>query len=138
MAGVIPERYLDLFGKKAFGNLATLMPDGSPQVTPVWVDFDGARIIVNSARGRQKDRNIKRNPAVALTLSDPGNPYRYLEVRGQVVEITEEGASEHIDKMAKKYLGVDRYPNRAPGEVRVLYRIEPLHVTFMGWAPADG
>jgi PPOX class probable F420-dependent enzyme len=132
MAGVIPERYLDLFGKKAFANLATLMPDGSPQVTPVWVDFDGARIIVNSARGRQKDRNIKRNPAVALAVSDPGNPYRYLEVRGRVVEIVEEGASEHIDKMAKKYLGVDKYPNRAPGEVRVLYRIEPLHVTFMG------
>jgi PPOX class probable F420-dependent enzyme len=132
MAGVIPERYLDLFGKKAFANLATLMPDGSPQVTPVWVDFDGDRIIVNSARGRQKDRNIKRNPAVALAVSDPGNPYRYLEVRGRVVEIIEEGASEHIDKMAKKYLGVDKYPNRAPGEVRVLYRIEPLHVTFMG------
>jgi PPOX class probable F420-dependent enzyme len=132
MSGAIPERYLDLFGKKAFANLATLMPDGSPQVTPVWVDFDGARIIVNSARGRQKDRNIKRNPAVALAVVDPGNPYRYLEVRGRVVEITEEGASEHIDKMAKKYLGVDKYPNRAPGEVRVLYRIEPLHVTFMG------
>lgn len=132
MAGVIPERYLDLFGKKAFANLATLMPDGSPQVTPVWVDFDGTRIIVNSARGRQKDRNIKRNPAVALALSDPANPYRYLEVRGRVVEITEDGASEHIDKMAKKYLGVDTYPNRAPGEIRVLYRIEPLHVSFMG------
>lgn len=132
MAGVIPERYLDLFEKKAFANLATLMPDGSPQVTPVWVDFDGTRIIVNSARGRQKDRNIERNPAVALAVSDPGNPYRYLEVRGRVVEITEEGASEHIDKMAKKYLGVDKYPNRAPGEVRVMYRIEPLHVTFMG------
>jgi PPOX class probable F420-dependent enzyme len=131
MAGVIPERYLDLFEKKAFANLATLMPDGSPQVTPVWVDFDGARIIVNSARGRQKDRNMKRNPSVALALSEPRNPYRYLEVRGRVVEITEEGASEHIDKMAKKYLGVDKYPNRAPGEVRVLYKIEPLHVTFM-------
>jgi PPOX class probable F420-dependent enzyme len=131
MAGVIPERFLDLFEKKAFANLATLMPDGSPQVTPVWVDFDGARIIVNSARGRQKDRNMKRNPSVALALSEPRNPYRYLEVRGRVVEITEEGASEHIDKMAKKYLGVDKYPNRAPGEVRVLYKIEPLHVTFM-------
>jgi PPOX class probable F420-dependent enzyme len=131
MAGVIPERYLDLFEKKAVANLATLMPDGSPQVTPVWVDFDGARIIVNSARGRQKDRNMKRNPSVALALSEPRNPYRYLKVRGRVVEITEEGASEHIDKMAKKYLGVDKYPNRAPGEVRVLYKIEPLHVTFM-------
>lgn len=131
MAEVIPERFLDLFEKRAFANLATLMPDGSPQVTPVWVDFDGARVIVNSARGRQKDRNIRRNPAVALAISDPGNPYRYLEVRGKVAEITEQGASEHIDRMAKKYLGVDKYPNRAPGEVRVLYRIEPLHVTFM-------
>ena len=131
MADVIPERFLDLFEKKAFANLVTLMADGSPQVTPVWVDFDGARVIVNSARGRQKDRNIKRNPSVALAISDPGNPYRYLEVRGRVVEITEDGASEHIDRMAKKYLGVDKYPGRAPGEVRVLYRIEPLRVTFM-------
>jgi PPOX class probable F420-dependent enzyme len=131
MAEVIPERFLDLFEKKAFANLVTLMADGSPQVTPVWVDFDGARVIINSARGRQKDRNIKRNPSVALAISDPGNPYRYLEVRGRVVEITEAGASEHIDRMAKKYLGVDKYPGRAPGEVRVLYRIEPLRVTFM-------
>ncbi|MCU0990719.1 MAG: PPOX class F420-dependent oxidoreductase [Xanthomonadales bacterium] len=131
MAVEIPERFLDLFEKKAFANLVTLMADGSPQVTPVWVDFDGARVIINSARGRQKDRNIKRNPSVALAISDPGNPYRYLEVRGRVVEITEDGASEHIDRMAKKYLGVDKYPGRAPGEVRVLYRIEPLRVTFM-------
>ena len=131
MAEVIPERFLDLFEKKAFANLVTLMADGSPQVTPVWVDFDGARVIINSARGRQKDRNIKRSPSVALAISDPGNPYRYLEVRGRVVEITEAGASEHIDRMAKKYLGVDKYPGRAPGEVRVLYRIEPLRVTFM-------
>jgi PPOX class probable F420-dependent enzyme len=131
MAVEIPERFLDLLEKRAFANLLTLMADGSPQVTPVWVDFDGARVIVNSARGRQKDRNIKRNPSVALAISDPGNPYRYLEVRGRVVEITEDGASEHIDRMAKKYLGVDKYPGRAPGEVRVLYRIEPLRVTFM-------
>ena len=131
MAAIIPERFLDLFEKKAFANLVTLMADGSPQVTPVWVDFDGTRVIVNSARGRQKDRNIRRNPSVALAISDPGNPYRYLEVRGRVAEITEDGASEHIDRMAKKYLGLDQYPYRAPGEVRVLYRIEPLHVTFM-------
>jgi PPOX class probable F420-dependent enzyme len=132
MAVVIPQQYLDLFENKAFANLATLMPDGSPQVTPVWVDFDGSHVIVNSARGRQKDRNMKRNPSVSLALSDPKNPYRYLEVRGRVAEITEQGASEHIDKMAKKYLGVDKYPNRSAGEVRVLYKIEPLHVTFMG------
>jgi PPOX class probable F420-dependent enzyme len=132
MSGVIPEKYLDLFEKKAFAHLATLMPDGSPQVTPVWVDFDGERILVNSARGRQKDRNMKRSPSVSLSLADPENPYRYLEVRGRVVEITEEGASEHINKMAKKYLGVDEYPYRQPGEVRVLYKIEPLRVTSMG------
>lgn len=132
MPNVIPEQYIDLFEKKAFANLATVMPDGSPQVTPVWVDFDGSHVIVNSARGRQKDRNMQRNPAVALVLNDPENPYRYLEVRGRVAEITEEGASAHVDKMAKKYLGVDEYPNRRPGEVRVIYRIEPLHVTYMG------
>jgi len=132
MAAAIPQQYLDLFEKKAFANLATLMPDGAPQVTPVWVDFDGLHVIVNSARGRQKDKNMKRNPLVSLALSDPKNPYRYLEIRGRVAEITEEGASEHIDKMAKKYLGVDEYPNRGPGEVRVLYKIAPLHVTFMG------
>ena len=132
MAGVIPEQYLDLFKSRAFANLATLMPDGSPQVTPVWVEFDGKHILVNSARGRQKDRNMKRNPSVSLAISDPRNPYRYLEVRGRVVEITEAGASEHIDKLAKKYLGVDEYPNRAPGEVRVMYKVEPLRVSFMG------
>lgn len=132
MAKIIPEQYLDLFDKKTFANLATVMPDGSPQVTPVWVDFDGSHIIVNSARGRQKDRNMKRNRTVAIALSDPENPYRYLEVRGRVSEITEEGASEHIDKMAMKYLGLEKYPNRKPGEVRVLYKVEPQHVTFMG------
>ncbi len=132
MAGVIPEQYLDLFAKKAVANLATLMPDGSPQVTPVWVDFDGVHIRVNSARGRLKDKNMKRNPLVALAISDPENPFRYLEVRGRVVEITEEGASEHIDALAKKYLDVDKYPGREPGEVRVMYKIEPLRFSFMG------
>src|ERR1041385_3889801 len=103
MAGVIPEKYIDLFDKKAFANLATMMPDGTPQVTPVWVDYDGTHVIINSARGRQKDKNLRSNPAVAMAIVDPDNPYRYLEVRGQVTEITEDGADEHIDKMAKKY-----------------------------------
>src|SRR6266478_530233 len=101
MAERIPEKYLDLFRKPAFGNLATLMPDGSPQVTPVWVDFDGQQVRVNSARGR-------------------------------VAEITEKGADEHIDSLAKKYLGKDKYPHRQPGEVRVIYKIQPEHFTFMG------
>jgi PPOX class probable F420-dependent enzyme len=132
MAGVIPDKYRDLFNKRAFGALTTLMPDGSPQTTPVWVDTDGEYVIFNSARGRQKDRNVRRDPRVALTIVDPDNPYRYLEVRGTVAEITEQGADAHIDKMAKKYLGQDKYPYRQPSEVRVIYKIRPEHTASMG------
>lgn len=131
MAG-IPEKYADLFEKKAFAHLATLMPDGTPQVTPVWVDHDGDYILVNSARGRRKDKNMERNKSVALSIQDPENPYRYLEVRGKVVEITEAGADQHIDKMAKKYMGVDTYPYRQPSETRVIYKIKPEHTSQMG------
>ncbi len=129
---VIPQKYLDLFQKPCFANLATLMPDGRPQVTPVWCDYDGTYVVVNSAKGRQKDRNMRRDKRVALSIMDPKNPYRYLEVRGTVAEITEEGASAHIDKMAKKYLGLDKYPNAQPGEVRVLYKIRPEKTSSMG------
>ena len=121
----IPENYLDLFEKRAFANLATLMPDGSPQVTPVWVDYDGTYLLVNTARGRQKDRNMQRDPRVALSIMDPDDPYRYLQIRGTVAESTTEGGDDHIDKMAYKYLGKNRYPNRRPGEVRVIYKILP-------------
>ena len=132
MATVIPEKHRALFSKQAFGHLATLMPDGHPQVTPVWCDSEGEYILVNSARGRRKDRNMRRDPRVSISIQDPDNPYHYLEIRGRVVEITEQGAEEHIDRMAKKYLGLDRYPNRQPGEVRVLYKIKPEHITSMG------
>ena len=132
MSQVIPEKYADLFQKKAFANLATVMPDGTPQVTPVWVDFDGTHLIVNSARGRRKDKNMSQNSSVALSIMDPDNPYRYLEVRGRVAEITEAGADQHIDTMAKKYMGVDKYPYRQPGEVRVMYKIEPMRTSQMG------
>ncbi|HWP84465.1 MAG TPA: PPOX class F420-dependent oxidoreductase [Terriglobia bacterium] len=128
MPATIPESFRDLFQKKSFASLVTLMPDGSPQVTPTWVDFDGQHILINSARGRQKDRNMARDRRVALCILDPENPYRYLEVRGTVAEITEAGADAHIDRMAKKYLGLDHYPLRRPGEVRVLYKIEPRRV----------
>jgi PPOX class probable F420-dependent enzyme len=128
----IPEKYLDLFNKKAFANLGTLMPDGRPQVTPVRIDYDGEHVIFNSAKGRQKDRNVRREPRVALAIMDPDNPYRYLEIRGRVVEITEQGAAAHIDKMAKKYIGQDKYPWGKPGEVRVIYKIKPEHTTVMG------
>ena len=128
----IPKAYLDLFSKPAFAHLVTLMPDGSPQVTPVWVDLDGDTVIVNTAKGRLKDRNMKRDPRVALAVSDPANPYRYVQVRGRVSDITENGGDAHIDRMAKKYLNQDSYPYRQPGEVRVIYRITPEHVQAYG------
>jgi len=132
MASAIPDQFVDLFSKKAFAHLATLMPDGSPQVTPVWCDFDGANVRVNSAKGRVKDKNMRRNKKVALSVQDPENPYRYLALQGEVVEISEEGADAHIDSLAKKYLGKDRYPFRGPGEVRVIYKIRPVNVHTMG------
>jgi PPOX class probable F420-dependent enzyme len=125
VAATIPEKFKDLFTKVAFAHLATLMADGSPQVTPVWVDYDGAYVRVNSAKGRVKDKNMRRDKRVGLSIQDPDNPYRYLAVRGEVAEITENGADAHIDKLAKKYIGKDVYPNRRPGEVRVIYRILP-------------
>jgi len=132
MPEVIPEQYKDLFNKKAFASLTTLMPDGSPQTTPVWCDIDGDLVMFNSAKGRQKDRNVRRDPRVALAIIDPDNPYRYMEIRGKVVEITEQGADAHIDKMAEKYLGKDTYPFRQAGEVRVIYKIRPEHASTMG------
>jgi PPOX class probable F420-dependent enzyme len=132
MGKAIPEGHKDLLDSKALAHLATLMPDGRPQVTPVWCDFDGTHVRINSAKGRRKDRNMRADPRVALSLADPENPYRYLEIRGRIVEITEEGADEHIDALAMKYLGVESYPNRRQEEVRVMYRIEPLEFTSMG------
>ena len=96
MPDVIQQNYRDLFTKRAFASLTTLMPDGSPQTTPVWVDFDGTHVIFNSAKGRQKDRNVRRDPRVAMAIIDPENPYRYLEIRGKVIEITEDGAADHM------------------------------------------
>ena len=132
MSTSLPQNYLDLFSKKAFGVLTTLMPDGSPQTQPVWIDYQNGTIWVNSAEGRQKDKNVRRDPRVAVAIIDPDNPYRYLEVCGKVEEITNEGASAHIDKMAKKYLGQDKYPYAQPGEKRVLYKIKPQKVHTMG------
>ena len=127
-----PDSHNDLLQKKAFANLATVNPDGSPQVTPVWFDVDGEDIRINTARGRVKDRNLRRNAAVALAVMDPDNPYRYVQVRGRVSEVTESGADAHIDSLAKKYMGVDKYPYRRPGEVRVIFKIRPERVQTMG------
>ncbi len=132
MAATIPDKYKDLFQKKAFAHLATLMPDGSPQVTPVWFDVEDGLIRVNSARGRVKDRNMRRTPTVALSIIDPDDPYRYLGILGREVDVTEQGADAHIDALAKKYIGQDRYPWRQPGEVRVTYKIRPERASSMG------
>jgi PPOX class probable F420-dependent enzyme len=132
MAVTIPDLFRDLLTKKAFASLATVMADGSPQVTPVWFDFDGTHLRVNSAKGRVKDRNMRRNGRVALAILDPENPYRHMAIRGRVEEITEAGADAHIDSLSKKYLGKDRYPNRRSGEIRVIYRIRPERVSTMG------
>jgi len=130
----IPEKFADLLTdqKKAFASLATVMKDGSVQVTPVWFDVKDGNIRLNSARGRTKDRNMRANARVALSIMDPGNPYRYLQIRGRVKRITEEGAVAHIDLLAKKYLGKDKYPWSQPGDVRVLYEVEPLSFSTMG------
>jgi PPOX class probable F420-dependent enzyme len=132
VAESIPDKYADLFKKPAFANLATIMPDGSPQVTPVWCDYDGKHVLFNTAEGRLKDRNLRRDPRVALSIMDPENPYRYLQIRGRVVDVTKKGADQHIDKMAKKYLNKDKYPFRQPGEERVIFKIEPEKTQTMG------
>jgi PPOX class probable F420-dependent enzyme len=129
----IPASHTDLLKeKRALAALATLNADGSPQVTPVWVDFDGSNVLVNTAMGRVKTKNLEREPRVALTVIDPENPYRHLGLQGRATEITESGADAHIDKMAKKYLDKDTYPFRASGEVRVIVKIAPSKVYTMG------
>ena len=132
MPSSLPDTHKDLLTKPLFANLATSMPNGQPQVTPVWFDYDGTTITVNTAIGRQKDRNMQRDGRVALSIMDLSNPYRYLEVRGTVVERTEQGADAMVDALAKKYLNVDKYPFRQPGERRVTYRIKPEHYTAQG------
>ena len=128
MAAQIPQSHRDILTGVNFAHVATLMPDGSPQVTPVWIDVDGDVVVFNTADGRQKARNLDRDGRVALSVHDQANPYRYIQIRGEVIEKTTEGADTHIDKMAKKYMGQDTYPFRTPTERRVIYRIRPVHV----------
>ena len=129
----IPAAFLDLVTTKlSFAHLATSMANGAPQVTPVWFSFDGSHLLLNSAKGRLKDRNMRARPAVAVSILDPENPSRYLQLMGQIVDVTEAGGDAHIDALAKKYLGQDTYPGRAPGEVRVIYRMAIDKVQTMG------
>jgi PPOX class probable F420-dependent enzyme len=124
----IPQEAVKLFSGKNFAFIATLMKDGSPQLSPVWIDVDGDTILVNTAEGRVKHKNVSRDPRVAISVFDSANPYLMVTVRGRVVSQEKTGADSHIDLMAKKYLGMERYPGRAPGEKRILLRIKPEKV----------
>jgi PPOX class probable F420-dependent enzyme len=129
----IPAAFLDLLTeKKAIAHLATIMPDGSPQVTPVWFDYTNGKLRVNTAKGRVKARNMVEGSRVALSIVDPDNAYRYLQIRGKIARVTEAGAIAHIDSLAKKYLGKDVYPWHNAKDVRVTYEIEPLSAQAMG------
>ena len=132
MAAELSAAVQQLFSEPNFAFISTTMPDGSPQVTPVWVDTDGSHIIFNTASGRQKTRNLERDAKVAVAVMDRNNPYKYVQVRGHVSDITTEGANEHIDKMAKKYTGAERYGNHRPGEDRLIITIVPDKVQAMG------
>lgn len=128
----IPPAVRQLFEGKNFAHVATLMKDGSPQVTLVWSDIDGDRIIVNTAEHRAKPRNVRRDPRVAISIADQQRPERAAFIRGRVVEITREGAEDHIDKMARKYRGDERYMDHSPDRPRVLLYIEADHIREMG------
>lgn len=133
----IPDDYRDLFERPIVASLATLMADGTPQVQPVWCGFDGTHLLVNTEKGRQKYRNLSRRRRATILVVDPENDSRWLEVRGEVVGEAEQGADAHIDALAKRYLGLDKYPYHAPGDVRVMFRIAPRKVATMGTTMPD-
>ena len=129
MAMELSEKAKGLLKGKNFANVATIRKDGSPQVSPIWVDFDGTHIILNSEEKRAKVKNLKRDPRVAVSVFNHQNPYEYVQISGRVAEITTKGGAEGIDKMAQKYLGQEKYPGNKPGDVRVVIRIEPEKIT---------
>ena len=132
----LPEAARQLIDEPNLAHFVTLMPDGSPQITPVWVDHDGTHVIINTAEGRQKPRNLRRDPRVAISVVDRTNGYRYLQVRGRVVDMIHEGAWEHINKLARKYMGPEaRYPG-SQQETRVIIKVLPEHVQL--FAPRRG
>ena len=128
---VISPEVARLLEDKNLAFVATLMKDGSPQITPTWIDLVDGIIIVNTAEGRTKQKNVSRDPRVGISLVDRNNPYNMVTIRGKVIEQTTIDADKHADKMAKKYLGVDKYPFAAPGEKRILLKIIPQKVFHM-------
>ena len=130
MAAEIPSSHKDLLDRPIVVTLATIMPDGTPQAHPVWFDYDGQYIRINTARGRQKDENMLERPHVSVLSVDPDNPYRYLEIRGKIVESTEEGAVEHIESLSRRYTGEPYFTDAKPqgNQIRVTFLIEPTRV----------
>ena len=127
----IDDSIKQLLTGKNFAFVATLMKDGSPQITPTWIDFEGDTILINTAEGRTKQKNLSRDQRVAISIVDQNNPYNMVTIRGKVTEQTSKGADEHIDKLAKRYLGVDKYPFRSPTEKRVIIKVAPENVFHM-------
>ena len=127
----IPDEYRDLLERPIVVSLATLMPEGTPQVQPVWCNFDGTYILVNTEKGRQKYKNLSRRKSVTVLAIDPDDDTRWLEVRGQVTEETEPGADDHIDELARLYMNVDDYPYHQAGDTRVMFKIRPERVLTM-------
>ena|SRR6478609_6587342 len=121
----ITEPISKLLQDKNFAFLSTLMSDGSPQVTPTWIDVEDDVVLINTAEGRIKHKNISKDPRVAISIVDRNNPYNMVTIRGKVIEQTNQDADEHIDKLAKKYLGMDRYPGRSPNEKRIILKVKP-------------
>jgi PPOX class probable F420-dependent enzyme len=132
MAVTLTDKHRKLITGKNFGHIATINKDGSPQVSPVWIELDGNHLIVNTEQKRRKVRNIKRDPRVSVSIQNAENPYQYVEIRGRAIEVTAKGGFEGIDRLSAKYTGQEKYPGNAPGDVRIVIRIEPDHVTGMG------
>jgi PPOX class probable F420-dependent enzyme len=132
MADTLSTKARELIARPVLASLATLNPDGSPQITPLWVDRDGDDVVFNTAQGRVKARNLQRDARVAVTVIDPDDPYNVVAFRGTVTEVSTEGADAHIDALAKKYLGVDSYPMRREGEVRIKVRVQPDKIAMQG------
>ena len=132
MADTLSAKARALIARPVLASLTTLGADGSPQVTPLWVDQDGDDLLFNTAQARVKARHMERDPRVAVSIIDPEDPYNVVALRGTVTDMTSEGADEHIDALSKKYLGVDSYPNRWEGEVRIKVRVRTDHIAMQG------
>ena len=128
----IPESHSDILATTALAHIATIGPHGEPQNNPVWFDWDGTHLLFSQTKGRQKYHNLERDPRVAISIVDPQNPYRYLEIRGRLVRVDGDPNLDFINRMAKKYMGKDKYPWHQPGDERVVMVVEPEHTTKMG------